>query len=93
MLRTRCDVTRKKVSEVAGARVLELNGRDLREAGQVLGVGDGGDELDGAYDWTGGATVGVCPGHTGTGGTRRVGVMKGRHGEGARVPRVGMLSL
>ncbi len=49
--------------------------RDLRKAGQVLRIGDGGDELDGTYDGAGRAAVSVGTSHTGTGGTCRVGIM------------------
>lgn len=68
-----------------------LNGRNLREAGQVLWVGDGGDELDGADDRTGRAAMIVRPSHTSTGGTGGIGVVEGRHWERACVPWVRML--
>ena len=71
-----------------------LDGGDLREAGQVLGVGNGGDELDGAHDGAGGPPVPVGAGHAGhagAGGAGGVGVVKGGHGEGAGVARVRML--
>lgn len=68
-----------------------LYGWDLGEAGQVLGVGDGGDELDGAYDGAGRAAVSVGARHTGAGGAGGVSVVEGGHGERAGVARVGML--
>lgn len=68
-----------------------LDGRYLREAGQVLRISDGGDEFDGTNYGAGRATVCVGPGHAGTGRTRGTGVMQGRHWKGASVSGVGML--
>lgn len=69
----------------------DLNGWDLWKAGKVLGVGDGGDQLDGADDRAGGSAVSVGSCHAGTGGTGGVGVMQRCHREGTSMPRVGML--
>lgn len=68
-----------------------LNGRDLGQAGQVFGIGDGGDELDGADDGTRRAAESVSAGHAGARGTRGIGVVQGRHRERAGVTRVGVL--
>lgn len=75
MLRAGCDVPRQEVPKVARTCVLQLNGRDLRKAGQVLWVCDGGDEFDRTYDGAGRPAVSVGTGHTGTSGTCRVGIM------------------
>ena len=68
-----------------------LNGWDVRKTGQILWVCNRGDELDGPHDGAGGAPVGMGTRHAGTGGTGGVGVVEGRHWEGPRVTRVGML--
>lgn len=65
--------------------------RDLGQAGQVFGIGDGGDELDGSDDGTRRAAEGVSASHAGAGGTGGVGVVEGGHREGACVTRVGVL--
>lgn len=52
-----------------------LNGRNVREAGQVLGIGDGGDELDWTDNGAGWAAVSMSASHTGASRTCRVGVM------------------
>lgn len=68
-----------------------LDGRDVRQRGQVLRVGDGRDELDGRHGGAGGAAVGA--GHGGRGGAGGVdgGVVHGDHREGPGVPGVGVL--
>lgn len=68
-----------------------LDGRYLREAGQVLRISDGGDEFDGTNYGAGRAAVCVGTGHAGAGRTRGTGVMQGRHWKGASVSGVGML--
>lgn len=69
----------------------DLDGRDVRQGGQVLRVGDGRDELDGRHGGAGGATVGA--GHGGRGGAGGVdgGVVHGDHREGPGVAGVGVL--
>lgn len=52
-----------------------LNGWNVREAGQVLGIGHRGDELDWTDNGTGWAAVSMSTSHTGASRTCRVGVM------------------
>lgn len=52
-----------------------LDGRNVREAGQVLGIGHGGDELDWTDNGAGWAAVSMSASHTGASRTCRVGVM------------------
>ena len=71
-----------------------LYGRDVGQARQILRVGNGGYELDGANDGAGGSAICVGIGHAGARGAGRAGsahVVQRRHRKWTSMPWVGML--